>query len=143
MEPGPLYGYFSFELMKLGADVTAVERDEKRCEICKRLAKYYEIPVNFIHGDIVEWDFRNSDYDILLSMNIFHHIFANNQYVGRSLIYRASSIPKMFLSMDIRRGNQYTGWTQDMVGSEVLKMTKYTYAKKIAMWGSRCVYYFE
>jgi len=143
LEPGPLYGYFSFELAKLGAEVTAIERDEKKYEICTKLAEYYDIPVNFIHEDIVNYDFRNTDFDILLFMNVFHHILANNNYIGRSLIYRASAIPKMIFSMGITRGRNCTGWTHDMVGPKILEMTQYTYTKKIAMWGNRKVYYFE
>ena len=142
LEPGPLFGYFSFELAKLGAEVTAVEHDKNKYDICVELAEHYGVSVNFVNEDIRNFDFRNTDFDMLLLMNLLHHLFFEGDYVGRSFIYRASIIPQMVLCMGTSLGGKHSGISQDMIPNEIFKSSRYKYAKKISELKNRCVYFF-
>jgi len=143
LEPGPLFGYYSFGMTRRGAKVTAIERDPKKIEICNKLKDWYDLDVNFIESDFMKYDFENDSYDMIVLINIFHHCLFRNRWLSFSILDRLSRrIPEMIFCMGETLGPKNSGMTQDMIGKYILDNTSYNYCKKIEVWGTRNVYYF-
>lgn len=144
LEAGPLYGYYSFELTKLGATVVGVERDELRCNVASKLAEFYGLDVEFVNEDFMKYPFKGQGFDVFLCMNVYHHFLATSPYLAMSLLNRISrEVPEMFFCMGIQRGSRVFGLSHDDVGKLILSFTDYKYCKKIGKWSSRYVWYFS
>ena len=61
-------GFFSFQMSKEGAKVTAVDHDPANINVGKLASLEYQTPVNFIHGD--ERDIPNKKYDVGLALSV-------------------------------------------------------------------------
>jgi SAM-dependent methyltransferase len=143
LEPGQLYGYYSFGMARAGADVIGVEVNKDNHNICIELNKFYNLSVNFINEDILRYDFETEGFDGIVWMNVFHHCLFRQKWLAISTIHRISEyIPWMVLCMGTELGNRVSGMEQSQIPFFILEETKYCYAKKIAEWGKRNVYLF-
>lgn len=84
LDVGSCYGYYSFEFVRAGAYVTAVEKDYLRYILCRNLTPLYSEtdwsnPL-FVHSDIRKYIEKTSlTFDFTLMMNVFHHVYAENE----------------------------------------------------------------
>lgn len=74
MEIGTYWGYFAFEIEKMDAKWTvATDINKDAIKIANKIKRIKDSKVSFIHHDI-EKDEINTDVDIILLMNILHHL---------------------------------------------------------------------
>ena len=109
LDVGTCYGYFCFELTKLGALTIGVEANNERFNICKCLSKVYGCdPSNpkFINLDILDYEkLSNEKYEYVLLLNIFHYIIERNEPAAWLLLNKLSEESEvMFITMSHERG---------------------------------------
>jgi len=143
LEVGPCYGYYSFWFDGNGAEVTAIESNAGRYEICEGLNEFYHGSVNFIHGDIMEYiKDSNADFDVLFLQNIFHHLLRHYKEEAFMLL-NDTNIPWMFLTMGSTLGPWSLNVPKGNIPLMILNHSKYRLAKKIGKWYHRDTYFFE
>jgi len=109
LDIGPCFGYFSFELTKLGAYTTGVEHNKERFDVCRCLSEVYGFdPSNpkFINMDITDYDIAPDErYHYVLLLNVFHYVLEQNQQKAWGTLNRvAEASEAMFISMPHQRG---------------------------------------
>jgi SAM-dependent methyltransferase len=109
LDIGTCYGYFCFELTKLGALTIGVESNNERFNICKCLSKVYGCdPFNpkFINLDILDYEkLSDEKYDYVLLLNVFHYIIERNESVAWLLLNKLSEESEVvFITMSHERG---------------------------------------
>lgn len=68
-------GYFAMKAAELGAiDVTAIDSCKEWLNAGKLFAKLKDLNVNFIHDNILNFNWSKRQYDIIFSMRVLYHI---------------------------------------------------------------------
>lgn len=113
LDIGTCFGYFCFELTKLGARTIGVENNKERFNICRCLSKIYGFdPSNpkFINMDILDYQKPPSEkYDYVLLLNVFHYILErareqNESDAWRMLNRLAEESEAVFITMSHEKG---------------------------------------
>lgn len=109
LDIGTCFGYFSFELTKLGAYTTGVEYDRERFDVCRCLLEVYGLdPSNpkFINMDVMDYAFAPGErYDYTLLLNVFHYILELNQEKAWDTLSRLAEVSEaIFISMPHKKG---------------------------------------
>ena len=83
LDVGAYYGYFTYEAKRRGATLaTGIEANRERYEIAKQIAGLHGNIYNILQGRIEDIE-CNDKYDIVLFMNVLHHIIDPIQVVHK------------------------------------------------------------
>lgn len=99
LDIGANEGYFSFNLVKEGYDVIALEYQNERAFLISQLSRALGLPLKI---EITDWqDYKPKDnIGYMIHLSTFHHSFLHNEDKAiKSLDYLSSKIPVLFFSM--------------------------------------------
>lgn len=77
LDLGCAQGYFSLNLANVSESVTGIDYLDKNVELCSGLAEYHHFEhVKFYENDIATFvsTLKPDDYDLVLGLNVFHHV---------------------------------------------------------------------
>jgi 2-polyprenyl-3-methyl-5-hydroxy-6-metoxy-1,4-benzoquinol methylase len=76
LDIGSYLGYFCVEALKRGAySATGIEPDAESVRQAATLAGFAGVSPCYLHGDFEEWDFGSEKFDVVLCLNVLHHMF--------------------------------------------------------------------
>ncbi|MGQ0486446.1 MAG: methyltransferase domain-containing protein [Hyphomicrobiales bacterium] len=76
LDIGSYLGYFCIEALKRGArSATGIEPDAESVRQATALAGFAGVSPRYLHGDFEEWDFGKEQFDVVLCLNVLHHMF--------------------------------------------------------------------
>lgn len=76
LDIGSYLGYFCVEALKRGAhSATGIEPDAESVRQAATLAGFAGVSPRYLHGDFEEWDFGSEQFDVVLCLNVLHHMF--------------------------------------------------------------------
>ena len=73
VEFGPGWGHTTEMLAKLGHHVTAIDIEERFCELIRKKTAALQTPVEVIHGDFLSIEASNAQWDAAVFFECFHH----------------------------------------------------------------------
>ena len=102
-------GFYSFELARLGADVTGVETNKGFYNLCNYLKDVSGLKtVSFLNENFVELYAENKlgSFDLILGLSIFHHIASKYTYkkareILEGLAYESSILLELALHDEV------------------------------------------
>lgn len=76
LDVGCSNGFFCYELAKMGAIVSGVDKNKEVISLNNKITKYFGLNINFFENNVDLNFFKNlSDYDVILFLSVLHHIF--------------------------------------------------------------------
>ena len=76
LDVGPFLGYFCIEALRRGAHAaTGIEASREAVRKARELAEILGYAPQYVLGDFERLDFGDSRYDVVLGLNVLHHMF--------------------------------------------------------------------
>ena len=76
LDIGSYLGYFCVEALKRGArSATGIEPDAESIRQATKLAGFMGVSPRYLQGDFEEWDFGSERFDVVLCLNVLHHMY--------------------------------------------------------------------
>lgn len=76
LDIGSYLGYFCVQALKRGAaTATGMEPDAESVRHARKLAEFEGVAPRYLEGDFEEWDFGGERFDVVLCLNVLHHMF--------------------------------------------------------------------
>ena len=76
LDIGSYLGYFCVEALKRGArSATGIEPDAESIRQANELAGYAGVSPHYLRGDFEEWDFGSERFDVVMCLNVLHHMY--------------------------------------------------------------------
>ncbi len=102
LDLGCAQGYFSLNLAGVSESVTGIDYLDKNVELCSGLAEYHHFEhVKFYENDIATFvsTLKPDDYDIVLGLNVFHHVsYALGYAETKKIIKKLAQNSKVLLT---------------------------------------------
>lgn len=103
LDIGAYYGWATLMLLEMGVrTATALELNKHRCEVIKHIAATRAYPVTVVNDVIQNYISEMGHFDIILLLNVFHHILHQTKGAWDILNSLIESCGKMFLMMDAK-----------------------------------------
>jgi len=150
LDVGCSFGYFCFQLTKLGARTIGIDKNPDFINVCKCLSKRYKFSTDnplFINANIHDHISEIQNVDYVLLLNIFHHLLTKDEDLAWRTFNILLSKSKAVFVMIRPNWSQYD-WklgdgTQDGVGDAIIaKSDAIRYVKYPAVL-RRNIYVFE
>jgi len=100
LDIGPYYGWATFMLLEEGAkEATTLEIKKHRTDVIKHIAKTRAYPVTAICNTIQKHESKIEHFDIVLMLNVFHHILHQGEDAWNILRNLVSKSGKLYFMM--------------------------------------------
>jgi SAM-dependent methyltransferase len=123
LDIGANLGYFCFRLEEIGFDCCAVEINPQEVYFLKRLKTANDARFEIFQGSIFDYQKDKSlDFDIVLSLNIFHHFLKReSSYEELKKLLRRLRCQEMFFESHNPGESQMKGAFRNYVPEEFVK----------------------
>ncbi len=122
LDIGSYFGYFAFRFEDLGFDCYAVEPDPENLAVLKRYRRMHG--KRFTIWERSLFDIERSDFDIVLALNIFHHLVKARQDYERLVKFLGKlRCQAMYFEPQETSGDAYKHFTEEEFIAFVLEHT--------------------
>jgi len=146
LDVGCCFGYFCFQLEKMGAYVDGVDISLGRINTCQALKKYYKLSdktINFYNSDMNERIESLKKVDYIIMLNMFHHMLVKDEKKSWETFNKLLNKSKAIFVM---MRNSYGKWEMcrhhNEIGDAVVKNSDATWYKVLGRVHGRIIYVF-